>query len=83
TFCALTLTIFGEGTSTGCIPLIIMDNTTEIFEEILPFEKFTVRVLEKDIPQLPAILDAIVAEPGRLEAMQKELSCVHQARATH
>lgn len=45
-----------EEVTRGCIPVIIQDNVTQAFEEILPYAKFSVRVSEADIPRLPEIL---------------------------
>ncbi|KAK3254589.1 hypothetical protein CYMTET_36194 [Cymbomonas tetramitiformis] len=58
----------------GCIPVIIQDNITQPFETELPYHLFSIRVAETDIPQLPAILDAVT--PKQLELMQAALRCV-------
>ena len=51
-----------------------------MFEEVLPYEKFTVRVLESDIPRIPTIIDSLLSQPEKIAAMQKELECVNKAR---
>ena len=46
----------------GCVPLVIQDepvsNTTvdQAFASLLPWEKFTYRLKQKDIPNLPKLL---------------------------
>jgi hypothetical protein len=40
----------------GCIPVIIQDNVTQPWEEVLPYHRFSLRVKEADVPTLPAIL---------------------------
>ena len=36
----------------GCIPVIIMDNVDEKFSTVVDYSKFSVRILEKDIPKV-------------------------------
>jgi hypothetical protein len=69
---------FGSAVLTGCIPVIIMDNSTEVFAELLPYDKFSVRVAERDIPRLHETLAALQREPGRVAAMQAELACTYK-----
>eukprot|EP00798_Chlamydomonas_sp_ICE-L_P002473 gene2473-5423_t len=42
----------------GCIPVIIMDNVQTVFESILEWEKFSVRVKESEVHLLPQLLAA-------------------------
>lgn len=42
-----------------CIPVIIADNFTPPFDDVLDWSAFSVTVAEKDIPKLKEILDAI------------------------
>ena len=42
----------------------------QVFEELLPYDKFTVRVPEREIPRLHEILEAIQQQPGLVQAMQ-------------
>ena len=37
----------------------------QAFEDDLPFEEFTVRVAEADLPQLPVILKGLMDHPDR------------------
>eukprot|EP00898_Chlorokybus_atmophyticus_P003505 jgi/Chlat1/4155/Chrsp27S04260 len=54
----------------GCIPVIIQDDTMQYFEDILPYEDFSLRVAQKDIPKLPTILRAVPPEEiARKQAM--------------
>jgi hypothetical protein len=57
--------------STGCIPVIIQENVFQPYEDILPYEEFSIRLNNEDIPHLPSILRAISSE--RLEELQKNL----------
>jgi hypothetical protein len=43
----------------GCIPVIIQDNITQPYEDVLPYRKFSLRVAEADIERLPEILRAV------------------------
>lgn len=43
----------------GCIPVIIQDEVDLPFESIFEYEKFSVRISEKDIPNVPTILSQI------------------------
>lgn len=58
--------------STGCIPLIIQENVFQPFEDVLPYEDFSIRLNNEDIPFLPSILRAI--SPERIEALQQNLA---------
>jgi hypothetical protein len=48
----------------------------QVYEEILPYASFVVRVAEADIPQLHLILQAIPTET--IHAMQTEIKCLRQ-----
>ncbi|KAJ9526662.1 hypothetical protein QJQ45_017584 [Haematococcus lacustris] len=58
----------------GCIPVIIQDGVHVEFETLLNFTQFTVRVLEKDIPNLVNVLKSI--PPASVRSMQRHLSRV-------
>ncbi len=58
----------------GCVPVVIQDNVHMIFESILDWEAFSIRVPEAQIEQLPQLLLAIT--PERLAAMQAALAKV-------
>ncbi|KAL6758371.1 exostosin-like glycosyltransferase [Haematococcus lacustris] len=58
----------------GCIPVIIQDGVHVEFETLLNFTQFTVRVLEKDIPNLVNVLKSI--PPASVRNMQRHLSRV-------
>jgi hypothetical protein len=57
----------------GCIPLRIQDATADALDELLDWESFSVRIDEEDVPNLPALLEAIPAE--RIADMQAQLAC--------
>lgn len=63
----------------GCIPVIIADGIELPFEEILDYSKFSVKILEADIPQLKSILQAISA--SKVAKMQHELTQIYNAFA--
>lgn len=58
----------------GCVPVIIMDGTHVVFETILDWSKFSVRIQEKDINSTIDVLLAI--KPRELRAMQAHLARV-------
>eukprot|EP00899_Mesostigma_viride_P028353 jgi/Mesvir1/8702/Mv26109-RA.2 len=55
----------------GCIPVVISDDVEEAFSNVLNYSKISVRVLEKDIPNLHAILAAIPQE--QVDMMQANI----------
>ncbi len=58
----------------GCIPVYIQDEVEPIFHGLLDWSQFSVRVAQKDIYDLPQILQAI--PDTRLKEMQTALSKV-------
>jgi hypothetical protein len=54
--------------------LYIQDNTSQAFEEVLPYDKFSMRLPSEDIPRLEAILRGVSED--RRAAMRRELACV-------
>ncbi|GAX81627.1 hypothetical protein CEUSTIGMA_g9055.t1 [Chlamydomonas eustigma] len=79
TFC---LVVPGDGYSAryvdailhGCIPVVVMDNVTEVFETLLDWRQFTVRIKEMHIPLTPQILLSL--KPSLVLQMQKRLARV-------
>ncbi len=60
----------------GCIPVFIQDNTSATLEELLPWNEFSVRLAEAQVPHLHSTLRRMVhQEPGRVTAMQAALAC--------
>ncbi len=53
---------------TGCVPVIIQEHVYQPYEEILPYEEFSIRLNNDDIPMLPSILRSI--SPQQLAALQ-------------
>ena len=60
----------------GCIPVMIMDGSSLELEELIPWEKMSVRVAERDIERLPEILKEVMADTERMRSMRAELGCV-------
>jgi hypothetical protein len=52
----------------GCIPVVIMDRVHAVFESILDWDLFSVRVAESEVESLPQILAAI--SDARVRRMQ-------------
>ena len=70
----------------GCIPVIVQDSVRQAFDDVLPYDAFTVRFQESDIPNIPGVLKAIpescegVPPGGRcLERMRAQLACAIRA----
>ena len=62
---------------TGCVPVIISDGVAQPLEDVLPYSSFSVRVAEKDIPQLNATLRLI--SDKEVAELQRNLKAYHQA----
>lgn len=60
----------------GCVPVMIMDGSSLELDELIPWDKMSVRVAEKDIDRLPTILDDVMADAERMRSMRAELACV-------
>lgn len=58
----------------GCIPVIIMDGVHAVFENVLDFSKFALRVRQADIPNIIQILQAVTDQ--QMRSMQVQLSRV-------
>ena len=43
----------------GCIPVVVQDSVRQAFDDVLPYDAFTVRFQESDIPNIPDVLRAI------------------------
>ncbi|KAG1665066.1 hypothetical protein FOA52_012485 [Chlamydomonas sp. UWO 241] len=46
----------------GCVPIITQDHTWQPFEELLPYEEFSVRISNADLPNIVPILRAYSQE---------------------
>ena len=68
-----------ESIAQGCVPLIIQDepvsNTTVVqaFDELLPWERFSLRLWQRDIPNLPTLLADFPDE--RWRELRRNLAC--------
>ena len=58
----------------GCVPVIVMDGIEFPFENVLNYSAFSIRIAEKDVPRLPAILRAV--PPERIATLQAGLARV-------
>lgn len=65
----------------GCIPVIIMDNVDAVFEPLLSFAEFSLRIPESELAQLPRTLLDVYNTPGRIQGMQQTLGHVWQRHA--
>ncbi|PNH07817.1 putative glucuronoxylan glucuronosyltransferase F8H, partial [Tetrabaena socialis] len=58
----------------GCVPLIVMDGVHAVFESILEYDSFSIRLPEADLARVPELLAAV--PPERLLAYQRNLARV-------
>lgn len=72
----------GDGFSTriedsmlhGCIPVIIMDKVHGVFESLFEYDRFSVRVAESSLRELPDILHSI--SDVQVQHMQRRIAHV-------
>ncbi|KAL4427763.1 hypothetical protein ABPG75_001852 [Micractinium tetrahymenae] len=50
---------------TGCVPVIVQDHVIHYFEDVLPFEDFSIRLNNADLPHLREILRSLTDEQYR------------------
>ena len=55
----------------GCVPIIIQEHVFQPFEDILPYEEFSIRLNNDDIRNLPEILRSVT--PTQLKILQQGL----------
>ncbi|KXZ54698.1 hypothetical protein GPECTOR_4g766 [Gonium pectorale] len=55
----------------GCVPVVIMDGVAPVFDSLLDWSAFSLRVREDALHSLPAVLEAV--GPERLARMQRKL----------
>jgi len=46
----------------GCVPVIVQDGVSQPWEDMLPYEEFSVRIPQRRIPQIAALLAAVPDE---------------------
>ena len=63
-----------ESIYAGCVPVIIADDYEPPLAHVLDYSAFAVRVLQDDVPQLKAILQAVSAE--RLQQLRRNVRAV-------
>lgn len=56
----------------GCIPVVVMDNVHAVFESILDWDTFGMRIRESSVEHLPEILMAVPDD--RIQRMQRALA---------
>eukprot|EP00798_Chlamydomonas_sp_ICE-L_P021835 gene21835-28865_t len=61
----------------GCIPVIIQDNIYNPFEDVLPYDEFSIRLTSEEIPNLLDHLNAV--SPSKLISMYESLAKHHRA----
>ena len=64
-------------THSGCIPVIVQDNIAAPYDDVLPYDEFSVRVAKADIAKIPDIVKAIT--PEKLDRMRQQLACAARA----
>ena len=55
----------------GCIPVVVMDQVHAVFESILDWDSFSVRVSQASVKDLPQILQSIPAD--KVQRMQRRV----------
>lgn len=69
-----------ESIAQGCVPLIIQDDPTtntsvdSAYAELLPYDRFSLRLYQSDIPRLESLLRAVPL--ARWRQLRKGLACV-------
>lgn len=71
---------YGHGFSTrvvaavvaGCVPVVIQEQVFQPFEELLPYEQFSLRLTNAEVRRLPEILRSVT--PEQLAALQRGLA---------
>eukprot|EP00899_Mesostigma_viride_P020643 jgi/Mesvir1/28580/Mv00995-RA.1 len=59
----------------GCIPIVIEDNRAQMYDELLPWDTFSLRLTEADIPKLFDFAAEAMKDVNRVASMQRELGC--------
>ena len=55
---------------TGCIPVVVQDGISVIYEDVLPWKDFSIRLPQHMIYRLPTILDALLTSQAPEEPSQ-------------
>ncbi|KAL4427764.1 hypothetical protein ABPG75_001853 [Micractinium tetrahymenae] len=50
---------------TGCVPVIVQEHVLQFYEDVLPYELFSIRLNNADLPQLREILRSVTDEQYR------------------
>ncbi|PSC67271.1 exostosin-like glycosyltransferase [Micractinium conductrix] len=49
----------------GCVPVIIQEHVFQPYEDVLPYEQFSIRLNNADLPQIREILEGVTDEQYR------------------
>ena len=69
-----------ESIAQGCVPLVIQDepvshtSVDQAFEDLLPWDEFSLRLTQADIPRLPQLLAQY--PDAKWRALKRNLACV-------
>ena len=66
-----------EAVAHGCVPVALEENVALPYEDLLPYEEFSLRVRRADLAGLPALLEAV--RPEQLAALQRGVERHHRA----
>ncbi|GFR52399.1 hypothetical protein Agub_g14911 [Astrephomene gubernaculifera] len=58
----------------GCVPLVVMDGVHAVFESLLDWESFSLRIRESALEAVPELLEGVA--PERLARLQRNLARV-------
>ena len=61
----------------GCVPVIIQDGVHQVYDDLLPYDAFSVRIPQAELGQLEARLRAI--PPAKLRVLQHGVRRFHRA----
>ncbi|EFJ41400.1 acetylglucosaminyltransferase [Volvox carteri f. nagariensis] len=67
-----------QAMQSGCVPVIVQDHTYSAFWDLLPYEKFSVRINRHNLHRLFDLLDAVT--PEQLKDLQKGLADYHSEK---
>lgn len=67
---------FTQAMHTGCVPVIVQDHIYPAFWDLVPYEKFSVRINRHNLHRLWDILDAIT--PDQLAELQQGVADYHK-----
>ncbi|KAG2426678.1 hypothetical protein HXX76_012988 [Chlamydomonas incerta] len=72
---------FTQAMFTGCVPVIIQDHIYTYFWDVVPYEKFSIRISRHNLHRLFDIIDAVT--PEQLADLQQGVADYHQHFSWH